>query len=111
MMINAGVNAKNWLIKGYAIKDLFGILVIESVNVKYLGYKNCKCRKRLVGKLVKECSENIQEVRLIKMNSTKCNSVEIKCKHNSCTLYIVLFSVLFTIDVGIGIYFLCFFGT
>ena len=93
------------------IKDLFGILVIESVNVKYLGYKNCKCRKRLVGKLVKECSENIQEVRLIKMNSTKCNSVEIKCKHNSCTLYIVLFSVLFTIDVGIGIYFLCFFGT
>ena len=33
MMINAGVNAKNWLIKTYAIKDLFGILVIVSVNV------------------------------------------------------------------------------
>ena len=32
-MINAGVNPKNWLIKVYAIKDLFGILVIVSVNV------------------------------------------------------------------------------
>ena len=33
MMINAGVNANNWLVKAYAIKDLFGILVIVSVNV------------------------------------------------------------------------------
>ena len=33
MMINAGVNAKNALIKVYEIKDLFGILVIVSVYV------------------------------------------------------------------------------
>ena len=33
MMINAGVNANNWLIKAFAIKDLFGILVIVSANV------------------------------------------------------------------------------
>ena len=33
MMINAGANTKNWLIKAYAIKDLSGILVIVSVNV------------------------------------------------------------------------------
>ena len=33
IMINAGVNAKNWLMKGYVTKDLFGILVIVSVNV------------------------------------------------------------------------------
>ena len=33
MMINAGVNAKNSLIKAYATKDLFGILVTVSVNV------------------------------------------------------------------------------
>ena len=32
-MINAGVNAKKWFIKAYAIKDLFGIVVIVSVNV------------------------------------------------------------------------------
>ena len=33
IMINAGANANNFLIKVYAIKDLFGILVIVSVNV------------------------------------------------------------------------------
>ena len=33
MMIMAGENGKNWLIKVYAIKDLFGILVIVSANV------------------------------------------------------------------------------
>ena len=33
MMINVGVNAKNELIKESVIKDLFGILVIENVNV------------------------------------------------------------------------------
>ena len=33
MMINAGVNAKNWLIEAYAIKDLFRIQVIMSANV------------------------------------------------------------------------------
>ena len=31
-MTNGGANAKNWLIKVYAEKDLFGILVIVSVN-------------------------------------------------------------------------------
>ena len=33
MLINTGVNAKKLLIKAYAIKDLFGILVIVSANV------------------------------------------------------------------------------
>ena len=27
---------------------------------KYLECKNCKCRKRLIDKLVEECSENIE---------------------------------------------------
>ena len=31
---------------------------------EYLDYKNCKCRKRLVDKLVEECNENIDEKRL-----------------------------------------------
>ena len=26
---------------------------------EYLGYKNCKCRKRMIDKLVEECNENI----------------------------------------------------
>ena len=33
MIINAGVNVKNWLIKAYVIKDLFGIIAIVNVNV------------------------------------------------------------------------------
>ena len=52
IMINADVNVKNELIKECVIKDLFGILVIVSVNDKscdvseYLNYENCKCRKK-----------------------------------------------------------------
>ena len=33
MKINAHMDAKNWLTKEYAIKDLFGILATASVNV------------------------------------------------------------------------------
>ena len=65
---------------------------------EYLDYENCKCRKRLVDKLVEECNENIEETSLVKINSTKC-------KHNSCILYIVLFSIFFTINIGIATYF------
>ena len=64
---------------------------------EYLDYKNCKCR--LVDKLADECDENIdEETSLVEINSTKC-------KHNSCVLYIALFSIFFTINVGIGTYF------
>ena len=62
-------------------------------------YENCKCRKRLVDQLIEECNENIEETSLIKINSTKCKS-------NSYILYIVLFSILFTINIGIATYLL-----
>ena len=45
-----------------------------------------------------KCNENIEETNLIKINSTKC-------KHNSCLLYIVLFSIFFTIISGVATYF------
>ena len=62
-------------------------------------YENCKCRKRLVNKLVEECNKTIEEIKLVnKINSTKC-------KHSSCILYIGLFSIFFAISVGIGTYF------
>ena len=32
--------------------------------VEYLDYENCKCRKRLVDKLVEVCNENIDEAKL-----------------------------------------------
>ena len=69
---------------------------------EYLDYKNCKCRKRLVKKLIDECNETIDEVKLTKITPAE-NENNYKC--NSCTVYIVLFSILFIINVGIGAYF------
>ena len=34
---------------------------------EYLDYKNCKCRKRLVNKLVEECNETIDGLKLTKI--------------------------------------------
>ena len=69
---------------------------------EYLDYKNCKCKKRLANKLVEECNETIDEVKLTKITLAE-NENSYKC--NSCILYIVLFSIFFTINVGIGAYF------
>ena len=66
---------------------------------EYLDYENCKRRKKLVDKLIDECAETVEEVKLAKITLAK-NENKYKCK--SCTLYIVLFSILFTINVGIG---------
>ena len=64
---------------------------------EYLDYKNCKCRKK--------CAETVEEVKLVKITSAK-NENKYKC--NSCTLYIVLFSTLFTTNVGIAAHFIYF---
>ena len=51
----------------------------------------------MANKLIDEYNETIDEVKLAENeNSYKCNS---------CILYIVLFSIFFTINVGIGAYF------
>ena len=65
---------------------------------EYLDYENCKCRKRLVDKLIEECNENIdEEVKILDKNGDKCSS---------CILYIILFSIFFTINIGIATYFI-----
>ena len=68
---------------------------------EYLDYENCKCRKKLADKLIEECTENVE---------AKITLAEDENKHkcSSCTLHIVLFSIIFTINVGIGSYFLYF---
>ena len=33
---------------------------------EYLDYESCKCRKRLVRKLLEECTENVEKVKLAK---------------------------------------------
>ena len=69
---------------------------------EYLDYENCKRRKRLVNKLVQECTKNSEEVKLAKITLSEDEN---KYKCSSCTIYNVLFSIIFTISIGIGTYF------
>ena len=66
---------------------------------EYLDSKNCKCRKRLIDKLVEECSANIDGNKMIyngTLNGIPLNNYEKIC--NSCTVFIVLL-VIFVIVV------------
>ena len=63
---------------------------------EYLDYQSRKCKKRLIDKLIDECNETVDKVNIVS---------ESKNKYNSCILYIVLFSIFFTINVGIAAYF------
>ena len=70
---------------------------------EYLDYKDCKCRKRLIDKLVEECSENINGNEMI-YNGTLNDHGKI-C--NFCTVYIVLLAILF-ISISISSVFIYF---
>ena len=69
---------------------------------EYLDYENCKCRRKLVDKLVDGCAETVEEVKLAKTTLVE-NENKYKC--SSCTFYIVLMIVVFRICAGIGTYF------
>ena len=45
---------------------------------EYLDYKSCESKKGLVDELAEECTENIDETRLVEINL-------IESKRNSCT--------------------------
>ena len=65
---------------------------------EYLDYENCKCRKKLIDKLIEERSENIDRNEMI-YNGT-LNDYEKVC--NSYTIYIVLFVIAFLIIISIS---------
>ena len=70
---------------------------------EYLDYWNCNCRKKLVDPLVEECTENIEETKLVKKTLD-----ENKDRYNSYVIYTVLFCtffIFFIINFGISIYF------
>ena len=60
---------------------------------EYLDYANCKCRIKLVDKLVEESTENIDEAKIAGMalleHGNKCKSL--------CTVYVVLMAIVFTV--------------
>ena len=63
-------------------------------------------QKKLSDKLVQEYTETVEEVKLARITSAK-NENKHKC--SSCMLYIVLFSIILTINIGIATYFVYFY--
>ena len=59
-----------------------------------------ECRKKIVHKLVEERTANIFEVKIAEKTLTE--NIH-KC--SSCTQYIVLFSIIFTVKIRIATYF------
>ena len=66
---------------------------------EYLDYENCKCRKKIFDKLIDECSETIEEVKLAKITFSK---YENENKYSFSTAYIVLMVAIFIIFTGIS---------
>ena len=65
---------------------------------EYLDYENCKCRKKIVDKLIEECREEIDGNKTI--YNTTLNDYGNIC--DSCTIYIVLFIIFFIISISIS---------
>ena len=63
--------------------------------------KSVSVEKKLVDKLIKDCTETVEEETLAKTTSAENQN---KHKYSSCTLYVVLFSIIFTINAGICTY-------
>ena len=61
--------------------------------------------KKQVDKLIEECNENVEEVKIVKITLAEDEN---KHKCSSYTLYIVLFSTIVTINIGNGVYFVYF---
>ena len=71
--------------------------------------------KKLVDKLVEpssveECTENVEEAKIAEITSAQLRSIDLYSTENihkwsSCTLHIVVFSIIFTINTGIATYF------
>ena len=76
---------------------------------EYLDLKNCKCRQKIAGELVEECSENIDGNKMLhkeNLNAIPLNDYKKMC--NSCTVYIVLFAVFFITSIWISSVFVYF---
>ena len=52
---------------------------------EYLDYENCKCRKKIVHKLVEECTKTVEEMKLAKITLAKHENKH-KNKSSSWTL-------------------------
>ena len=71
-------------------------------NIMKTDYENCKWRKRQIDQLVEECTENNDELKIAEKTLFEHRN---ECK-SSCTIYVFLIAIVFTINIGIGTYFI-----
>ena len=77
---------------------------------EYLDYKNCKCRKKIAGALVEECSKNIDGNKMIYNGTVNTiPSIAIKKMCGSCKLDTVLFAVFLVTSTVISTVFIYFY--
>ena len=70
---------------------------------EYLDYKNCNCGKKIIDKLVKECSENIDGNEMLYNETLDIVSSNDNKISNSCIVYIILFFVFLIISISMAI--------
>ena len=69
---------------------------------EYLDYKNCRCKKRIIDKLVEEFSENIDENKMVYNETFNANPLNVYKKVcNSCTVHKVLFVIFLITSICI----------
>ena len=71
---------------------------------EYLDYKNCKCRKKILDKLVEKCSENIDGNEILYNETLDIISPSDNKTSDSFIIYIILFSVFLIINISMAIY-------
>ena len=49
---------------------------------EYLDHENCKCRKKLVDRLVEECSENIEKTKIVEYKSVE--NIDVLARFTLC---------------------------
>ena len=54
---------------------------------EYLDYKSCHCKKNMIGKLIEDCTNVIEENKIY-------NNTSIISSNNDCLMYFILFLVL-----------------
>ena len=71
---------------------------------EYLNYKSCKYRKKIIDKLVEECSENIDGNETLYNETFDIISSSDNKTSDSCFVYIILIFMFFIINISMAIY-------
>ena len=81
----------------------------KSCNIgEYLDYKNCNCRKKIIDKLVEECSENNYGNEMLYNETLDIISSSNNKTSDSCIIYIVLFVIFLITNICICCIFIYF---